>query len=618
MSLARTGSRAPRTRMDRCAWLRAVLLATLLAGCGEPARDLDSTRTDGGRPRAPRDADSGPPVRDAGSDADADAGQRRDASPPVGPDAAPPAGPIDVVFSEVGLEAGLDYAQAPRATQAGCDELPPGKCAFSSIHMSGGAAAGDYDGDGWVDLYVTRLLEPGILYRNLGGTRFEDATEAAGLDGDAGGNGAAFGDIDNDGDLDLYVTSVFARRYALYVNDGGRFSEQGAERGADVASAARHHGFSPAFGDYDADGFLDLHLTEWLQIPLDDPAPSHARLLRNRAASAAGRFEDVTDAAGVGLLSGPRGTRTSYSSRFADMDADGALDLLVVADFGASRLFWNEGAGGFLDGTLFSGVGGDQNGMGSALGDYDGDGDLDWFITAIFDPDYRCDNVSCGWGVTGNRLYRNDGARRFSDVTDVAGVRDGGWGWGAEFFDLDNDGALDLVMANGADFPNPEAELFRSDPTRLWRNLGAGRFEEAGARYGVDDRGDGKGLLVFDYDRDGDQDVLIAQHEARALLYRNEGGERNAWLTVELQGRAANRQGVGARVLVTRAPGERPLLREVSGGNGFLGQSEAVAHFGLGALTQPVHELRVRWPGGREQVLRDVPVRQRLLVREPR
>jgi hypothetical protein len=197
-------------------------------------------------------------------------------------------------------------------------------------------------------------------------------------------------------------------------------------------------------------------------------------------------------------------------------------------------------------------------------------------------------------------------------------VRDGGWGWGAEFFDFDNDGALDLVMANGVDFPNPEAELFRRDATRLWRNLGDGSFAEVAARLGLDDHGDGKGLLVFDFDRDGDQDLLIAQHEGRALLYRNDGGEQNAWLAVQLQGRASNRDGLGAQVLVTRAAGERGLLREVSGGNAFLGQSEAVAHFGLGSWAGPLHELRVRWPSGRTQVLNDVMPRQRLLVREPR
>ena len=126
------------------------------------------------------------------------------------------------------------------------------------------------------------------------------------------------------------------------------------------------------------------------------------------------------------------------------------------------------------------------------------------------------------------------------------------------------------------------------------------------ARAGMDDRGDGRGVVVFDYDRDGDQDVLIAQHEDRALLYRNDGADRNAWLTVQLRGTASNRDGVGARVFLTRAPRERPMLREVSGGNGYLGQSEAVAHFGLGDWTGRLHELRVQWSGGGESILHGV------------
>jgi hypothetical protein len=581
--------------------------AWLCAACGPRAHEVHD---DGGsQPAAEhtRDASTKP------ASASADGGSRD-----AGADAATavPVDPIAVTFTEVGLEAGLDYVQSDEDPLLGCADLPPGKCWFSSVHMSGGAAAGDFDGDGQVDLYVTRLSHAGVLYRNRGDGTFEDVSEAAGLSADLGGNGAAFGDIDNDGDLDLYVTNVLRDSYALYVNDGGVFHERGAERGADVADDHRHHGFSPAFGDYDSDGFLDLHLTEWVQIPLADPAPSHARLLHNVGAANAGYFEDATDASGAGLLEGPRGTRTSYSSRFADVDGDGALDLLVVADFGTSRVFWNEGDNGFIDGTLFSGAGSDQNGMGAALGDYDGDGDLDWFITAIYDPDYRCDGVTCGWGTSGNRLFRNEGGRRFVDATDLAGVRDGGWGWGAEFFDVDNDGALDLVMANGVDFPNPEAERFRHDRTRLWRNRGDGSFDDVGAELGIDDEADGKGIVVFDYDGDGDQDVLIAQHAGRALLYRNDGGEKNAWLRVQLQGTRSNRNGLGAQLRLRRTPGERALLREISGGNGFLGQSEAIAHFGLGAWEGKLYELRVRWPDGHEQVLHDIAPRQVLVVRE--
>jgi hypothetical protein len=582
----------------------ATALALVLCGCGTSApkrRPAPPTHR-----AVPTQAQSAAAPHDGGHAAD-DAGHE--------PDAAPDA-TFAVHFTEVAEQAGLTYVQAPTGIVLGCDDLTPMKCPFTSVHMSGGAAAGDFDRDGLLDLFVTRLDMPGILYRNRGDGTFEDVTERYGLETTAGGNGAGWADIDNDGDLDLYVTNVLDKRFYLFVNDGDRFLEQGAARGADVATDYRHHGFSVAFGDYDRDGFLDLHVTEWLQIALDNPVPSHARLLHNRGRAAPGFFDDVTDTAGVDLLQGVRGSRTSYTSSFSDMDGDGWPELLVVADFSTSRLFWND-RGAFTDGTLFSHVGSDQNGMGSAIGDYDGDGDMDWFVTAIYDPNYMCGNTElCGWGTTGNRLYRNQGGRSFEDATDPAGVRDGGWGWGAAFVDYDNDGDLDLVMTNGVDFPYPEAALFRSDPMRVWRNQGDGTFTDAAAEVGIDDRGDGKGLLVFDYDDDGDEDLLVVQHEGPPRLYRNDGGNRRSWLRVRLEGNVSNHDGVGARVAVTRQRGDAPLVRDIPGAGQFLGQSEMVAHFGLGDFAQPLAEVRVDWPSGRRQVLHAVAVGQTLVLHE--
>jgi hypothetical protein len=195
-------------------------------------------------------------------------------------------------------------------------------------------------------------------------------------------------------------------------------------------------------------------------------------------------------------------------------------------------------------------------------------------------------------------------------------VREGGWGWGAAFFDYDNDGDLDLTLTNGVDFPNDEAAYFRSDPQRLWRNEG-GSFSEVAEEVGLADRGDGRGLLVLDYDLDGDQDLFVAQHAGSAKLYRNDGGDQLAWLRVELRGHESNRSGIGARVSVVRSRGERAIVREVSGGNHFLGQSELTAHFGLGRLHGEIAELRVRWPSGRESVRHDVPARSTVMVEEP-
>ena len=575
----------------------AVCVGLLALGCGQRAHVIEQKR----------DADAAP-------DSATEPGGPTEAGGPTVPDGG--ASPVEVRFVEVGLEAGLDYVQAELGTVVGCEGLLPTKCPFTSTHMTGGAAAADVDDDGLVDVYVTRLLDPGILYRNRGDGTFEDVTREVGLDVDPGSNGAAFVDVDGDGDLDLYLTNVLRRRFALYINDAGHFEEQAAQRGADAATDFRHHGFGIAAGDYDLDGWVDLHTTEWVQVPPNVEVPNHARLLRNRGASAPGFFEDVTVAAGVELTEGVRGTHTSFASSFADLDDDGLTELLVVADFFGSRLYWSDGDGLFIEGALFSGVATEQNGMGSALGDYDGDGDLDWFVSAIFDPDYRCDGVSCGWGASGNRLYENLGDRQFADVTDRAGVRDGGWGWGTAFFDYDNDGALDLVLANGVDFPNPEAELFRHDVTRLWHNRGDGSFDDVAAEVGMDDQGDGHGLVVLDYDADGDEDVLIAQHEGRALLYRNDGGNARAWLRVKLVGKRGNRDGLGARVSVRRRVGERPFVRTLVGGSQYLGQSEAVLQFGLGGFEDSLAEVEVRWPSGERTLLEDVTPRQLLVVRE--
>jgi hypothetical protein len=302
-----------------------------------------------------------------------------------------------------------------------------------------------------------------------------------------------------------------------------------------------------------------------------------------------------------------------FAPSFSDLDGDGWPDLAVTGDFQTSRLFWNNGDGTFTDGTDAARVNTEQNGMGSAIGDYDGDGVLDWFVTAIY-----CDDSECDLGATGNRLYRNNGDRTFSDHTDLAGVRNGRWGWGAASFDYDNDGDLDLVMTNGVDFPESLADAFRADRMRLWRNDGAGRMTEVARAAGMTDQGNGRGLLVFDYDDDGDEDVFVARRADRPILYRNDGGNAGDFVRLRLEGTRSNRSGIGARVLLTAAPGGATQVREVSEGSRFLGQNESVVHFGLGAGTDAVSQVRIRWPGSlTEQVLTDVPRRSVVDVREP-
>ncbi len=247
-------------------------------------------------------------------------------------------------FVDVTAIAGLNHLQYDLPD-------PPTERDFQT-YLTGGAAAADYNRDGWVDLYFTRLDGPDLLYRNRGDGTFEEVTASAFAPGQLSSvqsSGAAFGDIDNDGDADLYVTSIKSNRYHLFVNDGaGRFREEAVARGAAIRGDDPHFGFSASFGDYDRDGFLDLHTTEW-RLTLQNPtnAPGNARLLRNRGVAGPGTFDDVTQAAGVGLDDLESfsfvADSQSFASRFSDLDRDGHPDLAIAGDHGTSRLFFNNG-----------------------------------------------------------------------------------------------------------------------------------------------------------------------------------------------------------------------------------------------------------------------------------
>lgn len=524
-------------------------------------------------------------------------------------------------FVDVTDAAGIDYVQFRRSA-----DTPSAMQSYTT----GGVAAGDYDGDGLVDLYVTRLDDRDILYRNRGDGAFADVTGAAfgpAHLADVQSNGAAWGDIDNDGDLDLYVTSLFSHRYHLFVNDGaGSFSEEAAARGAAIEGPDLHFGFSAAFGDYDLDGFLDLHTTEWRFLrQMTDGAQSNARLLRNRGAEAPGRFEDVTRRSGVSqhriISVNPLAEGQTLTSRFVLLDDDLYPELVIAGDHATSQLYWNRGDGRFVNGTRRARVGTDEYGMGSAVGDYDGDGDLDWFVSAIYEEGvpYR----------DGNRLYRNQGDGIFEDVTDAAGVRDGSWGWGTTFLDYDNDGDLDLVLATGVDYAGDVPYTgntggFADDPMRLWRNDGDGRFSEVAQQEGLAATGVGTGLAVFDLEPDGDLDLFVVHNSGRPVLYRNRTNRPgaagpNRWLQLRLEGAAANRQGIGARITVTprAAEPERRLVRVLSGGSNYLGQNEAIVHLGLGPDLAQVAAVEIEWPGGARQTLTQVATNRRVTVAEP-
>ena len=534
----------------------------------------------------------------------------------------PPAEPA-TRFVEVTEQAGLSFVQH--------DVSPPGECLFDDVQieetgtfcmaerMTGGAAAGDFDGDGYVDLVITRLDDYDLLLRNRGDGTFEDVTRRWGLDDfREATNGAVWGDIDNDGDLDLFITAVGGTRHWLFVNEGRNgFVEEGMKRGAALDTDDQRVGFSASFGDYDGDGWIDLHVTEWRPSQLVGEGSTGVRLLRNRGAAAPGYFDDVTMEAGVnmvGVVSQTQDTLTegtfAFASGFVDLDGDGLLDLTVASDFGTTRLFWNDGDGTFTDGTVMAWVGTAQNAMGLTFGDYDLDGDFDWFVTSVYQTSSGSPGTEGPGPRDGNRLYRNEGNRRFSDRTDAANVRNGGWGWGAAFFDAENDGDLDLVMTNGMEvMPGQDA-----DPMRYWENDGAGRFRSRSTVVGLDDRGDGKGLLVLDIENDGDLDILVLNNGAPPLLFRNESTGAGNWLRVTAEGVQSNRDGSGARVTV-HAAGMLPMVRQVGASTHFLGQSDERLHFGLGGSERV--SLEVYWPAsGISTRYDDVPANSWILVRE--
>ena len=534
--------------------------------------------------------------------------------------------PSTTLFRDATESSGLMYVQH--------EAREPGNCLFDNMsreteeeqrgmlcdaeRMTGGAAAGDFDGDGAIDLIVTRLDGHDLLYRNRGNGQFDEVSAEVGLsDWNLASNGALWGDIDNDGDLDLFITTVGDTRHYLFINQGGEFTEEAMERGTAVETGDRRIGFSAAFGDYDRDGYLDLHVTEWRPSQLVGEARAGVRLLRNRGADAPGYFEDVTESAGVAMEQVVSQTQQdltvgtfAFGSTFVDLDGDGWPELAVSSDFGTSRLFWNNGDGTFTDGTLDARVGTAQNAMGTTFGDYDGDGDLDWFVTSVYSSSRGSPGGDEEGTKDGNRLFRNDGDRRFSDVTDLAGVRNGSWGWGAAFFDADNDGDLDLTMTNGM-LMMPG---YGADAMRYWENQGKGTFRSRSTEVGLDDIEDGKGLLVFDADGDGDLDVFVVNNASEPRFYLNQSRGAGSWLRVTLEGTISNRQGLGARVSVN-AVGLPEQIREMGVSSHFLGQSESALHFGLSDADTA--DLIIRWPAsGYITTLNGVPADRWILVTE--
>lgn len=546
-------------------------------------------------------------------DAALDAGVTLDAGRDASTVGAVDASTVDAAPRFVAVDVGLSYVQWRDGYPPPCYLAQRDACLARLF--TGGLAVRDVDLDGDLDVYATRMDETDLLFLNDGTGHFAEATPP-GLGEVWLSNGAAFADVDDDGDPDLLVGTVGEDRTHLFVNDGrGGFEERAVSRGVAMQGAEGSHAtMSFCFGDVDLDGFLDLHSTEW-HTPNVFRERSNGRLLLNRGRRAPGFFDDATALADVEVIGRVRGGSYGFTSHFVDLDADDLPEIWLTADFETSRLFWNEGTWPMTDGTEASAVGTEQNGMGSAIEDFDGDGDLDAFVGSIFAPQF-CDETRCTDLKTGNRLFRNEGDRRFVDVTDDAGVRDASWSWGVAPLDFDLDGDVDLAVVGGVQWEPPDRG-FLDQEIRLFENDGTGRFREAAAALGLRGGVQGRGLVAADFDGDGDPDLLAATSLSQPVYWRNDASEGRAWLVVAPEGTTSNRDGFGAVVRVWTTLDAPPQVRHHGNGCHFLAHSPGTPHFGLGD-SETVARVEVHWPvSGRTQVFEDVAARQVLRVVEP-
>jgi hypothetical protein len=469
--------------------------------------------------------------------------------------------------------------------------------------FGGGLAVVDIDSDDDLDLYlVAGDGSPNAMYRNDGGNKFTDIAASIGLDLIHKGSGPAFADIDGDRDPDLFIGSVEGDFYYLLRNDAGMFVDMTATSGIQLSAL---NTFSSTFGDYDMDGDLDMVLTHW-----QNPESADTETLWENNGDGTYFSASIPSGLSAELLAQasnePPGVFTDYSfsAIFSDLEGDGDPDLVVAADFKTSQVLRNNGDGTFTSITDRSVIV-DDSGMGTAVGDYDNDGDMDWFVTAIYqDP-------SQPGAMLGNRLYQNQGDGSFIDVSDQAGIADGGWGWGACMEDFDNDGDLDIFHVNGSD--TRDADEYNFDRIRYFQSNGDGTFNELAAEVGLLNLGQGRGVACFDSDRDGDLDIYITNNDYRSsgnVFYVNELDNGYHYLTVRLEGAGRNTAGIGARVEVSG--GSVVQVREIRGGNNYVSQNAAEAHFGLGETA--IVDVIVRWPDGTVSELNGIAANQLLTV----
>ena len=510
--------------------------------------------------------------------------------------------------------------------------------------LGAAVSVADFDGDGWPDLYFTnsRFGAPNALYRNKHDGTFEDVAATAGLadlnrPGDGVSMGSVWGDFDNDGREDLLVY-----RYgylALFRNvDGTHFQ--------DVTESAGLHRWVNSNGaiwlDYDRDGLLDLYVTAYFRSDVDLWHLSTTHIMHNSFEYATnggknllfhnlggGKFEDVTDRMGVG------GNRWTLAAASADFNGDGWPDIYVANDYGPEELYVNDHGKRFVLTT--AGLESEsKSGMSVALGDAFNRGRLDAFVTNISERGYLFQNNNL-------RLNQMTDAHRFRNVAEGA-IADAGWAWGAQFGDLNNDGANELFVANGfisanrgksywyamskiagangklfedaASWPAfGDASLSGYERSRVYINRGVAGWIDVAQTVGALDEYDGRAVALADLSNRGAVDVVVANQNQPALLYRDYPDSSNHWIAFSLVGTRSNRSAIGAEVVLEA--GDLTQRRVVDGGSGFASQNDRRLHFGLGHH-EWVDRVVIHWPSGMTQYLERPPINQFVTVTEPR
>jgi len=550
-----------------------------------------------------------------------------------------PGGP-PILFTDVTAAAGLGHARNVFGS--------PDHKQFLLEEMGGGAAFFDYDNDGWLAIFLVNRssFDPKVresaptsyLFHNNRDGTFTDVTRKAGLTHSGWGQGCCVGDYDNDGFDDLFVS--YWGHNVLYRNNGdGTFTDASAKAG--VAGDGAAWGAGCCFLDFDRDGHLDLFVASYVNFdPVKAPRPGDGpyclyndipvpcgplgyaggtnTLYRNRGD---GTFEDVSERSGV---TRPRGPSTmvfvgsnwrptgSYGmgAASADFDNDGWPDIYVACDTAPSLLYRNNHDGTFREIAVPAGAAFDENGialagMGVGVADYDGDGWLDIVRTNFSEQ------------ITS--LYRNyGGAFEVASIRAGLGVNRKHLGFGVDFFDFDNDGWKDIFIANGhvyAQLAGKKLHISYRQPKILYRNLGNGRFDDVSAEAGPAILAEnlGRGCAFGDFDNDGDVDVLVNNLDGPPTLLRNDGGSRNASILIKCVGTRSNRSAIGTRVTVTC--GGRRQIAEVMSGSSYYSQNDLRLHFGLGQAAT-ADRVELAWPSGAKDALENLAANHLYVIEE--